>query len=148
MGSSNNATFDPDQWLKERLPLYKNVDFLAKLKRDTFALPARYLHRFLNSIQCLIDTLETPFPLSLILMIKDVIKARASASLPKRPMKTTSPEGFLKIIFHYKGIEKIDLSGILNQKFMLETVPPFIQKKESPCVVFKYAQPIGPFTSP
>ena len=27
---------------------------------------------------------------------------------------------------------------------MLETVPPFIQHKESPCVVYKYTQPIGP----
>ena len=36
-GSSNNATFDPE-WLKERLPFYKKVGFLAKLKRDTFAL--------------------------------------------------------------------------------------------------------------
>ena len=71
--------------------------FLAKLKRDTFALPARHLHHLLNSVQCLIDTPETPFPLRLMLMIKDVIKARASASLPKHPTKTTSPEGFLKI---------------------------------------------------
>ena len=65
-GSSNNATFDPE-WLKERLPLYKNVGFLAKLKRDTFALQARHLHRLLNSVQCLIDTPETPFPLRLML---------------------------------------------------------------------------------
>ena len=41
-GSSNNATFNPE-WLKERLPLYKNVGFLANLntillhyKLDTF----------------------------------------------------------------------------------------------------------------
>ena len=104
-GSSNNAAYDPE-WLKERLPLYKNVGFLAKLKRDTFALPARHLHRLLNSVQCLIDTPETPFPLRLMLMIKDVIKARASASVPKHPTKATSPEGFLKIVFHNKGVEK------------------------------------------
>ena len=123
---------------------YKNVGFLAKLKHDTFALQARHLHRLLNSVQCLIDTPETPFPLRLMLMIKDVIKARTSASLPKHPTKTTSPKGFLKIVFHNKGVEKIGLSGILNQKLMLETVLPFIQNKEPPCVVFKYTQPIGP----
>ena len=100
---------------------------LAKLKRDTFALQARHLHHLLNSVQCLIDTPETPFPLRLMLMIKDVIKARASASLPKHPTRTTSPEGFLKIVFHNKGVEKIGLSGILNQKLVLETVPPFIR---------------------
>ena len=32
-GSTNNATFDP-VWLKELLPLYKNLGFLAKLKQD------------------------------------------------------------------------------------------------------------------
>ena len=79
-----------------------------------------------------------------MLMIKDAIKARASASLPKHPKKTTSPEGFLKIMFHNKGVEKVGLSGVLNQKLVLETVPPIIQNKEPPCVVYKYTQPIGP----
>ena len=70
----------------------------SQLKHDTFTLQARHLHRLLNSVQCLIDTSETPFRLRLMLMIQDVIKGRTSATVslytspsPRDRQKTRMP---------------------------------------------------------
>ena len=38
-----------------------------------------------------------------------------------------------------EGVEKVGLSGVLNQKLVLETVPPIIQNKEppnTPCLLY------------
>ena len=50
---------------------------------------------------------------------------------------------FLKLMFHNKGIEMIDLPGILH--YILRTVPFFVQHIEPPIVSYSYTKSIRYF---
>ena len=49
---------------------------------------------------------------------------------------------FLKLIFHNKGIDMIDLPGILHNKEIVRTVPSFVQHIEPPIVSYSYTKSI------
>ena len=49
---------------------------------------------------------------------------------------------FLKLMFHNKGIDMIDLPGILHNKKFLRIVPSFVQHIEPPIVSYSYTKSI------
>ena len=45
---------------------------------------------------------------------------------------------FMKVFFHNKGIEMIDLPRILHHKKVLKTIPAFVSQREPPIVSYSY----------
>jgi hypothetical protein len=45
---------------------------------------------------------------------------------------------FLKVTFHNKGIEMINLSSMVHSKKVRSTLPDFIEDKEPPIISYKY----------
>ena len=84
------------------------------------------------------------FPTHLLLMLKDLIKFRLGTSQPQPPKQHTKENNhkhFLKVKFHNKGIEMINLSGILRSR---QVKSQCFLNKWTPTVSYKYTKTIGP----
>ena len=91
------------------------------------------------------------FPTHLLLILKDLIKFRLGTSQPQpqpQPLKQHTKENnrkhFLKVKFHNKGIEMINLNGILHSRRVKAIIPVFFEHNEPPTVSYKYTKTIGP----
>ena len=87
------------------------------------------------------------FPSHLLLIMKDLIKFRLGTSQPQPPKQHTKENNrkhFLKVKFHNKGIEMINLSGTLRSRRVKDTIPVFFEHRDPPTVSYKYTKTIGP----
>ena len=136
---------NPSDWLKNKLGNYKSMCFLHKYISAIFGLKNTTLRdtRTLVEEQLHLHT----FPTHLLLILKDLIKFRLGTSQPqlsKQHIKENNRKHFLKVKFHNKGIEMINLSGILRSRQVKSTIPVFFEHKEPPTVSYKYTKTIGP----
>ena len=107
---------------------------LRRSLRDTRILVEEQLH------------LHT-FPTHFLLILKDLIKFRLGTSQPQPPKQHTKENNhkhFLKVKFHNKGVEMINLSGILHSRRVKDTIPVLFEHNEPPTVSYKYTKTIGP----
>ena len=44
--------------------------------------------------------------------------------------------------FANKGIDALNLSNILNQKYVLSNITPYFQNKDSPCITYSYTRSV------
>ena len=51
---------------------------------------------------------------------------------------------FLRVFFHNKGIEMVNLSSIMHSKQARLAIPDFFQDKDPPIISYTYTKPIGP----
>ena len=138
---------NPRDWLKNKLGNYKSMCFLHKYISTVFGLR----NTFLRDTRKLVEEqlhLHT-FPTHLLLILKDLIKFRLGTSQPQpQPLKQHTKENnrkhFLKVKFHNKGIEMINLNGILHSRWVKATIPVFFEHNEPPTVSYKYTKTIGP----
>ena len=82
--------------------------------------------------------LEDKIPSSVGTLIRDFISFRNKLHLDNIEFKLEDVRNndscFFKLIFHNKGIEMIDLPGILHNKKVLRTAPSFVQHIIPPIV--------------
>jgi hypothetical protein len=57
---------------------------------------------------------------------------------PEKESRVVS--GYMKVYYHNKGIEMINLPKILNSKMVRDAVPPFLSKKKPPMVTYAYTK--------
>ena len=50
---------------------------------------------------------------------------------------------FLNVKFANKGIDALNVSNILNKKFVQNKIPPYFQYKESPCISYSYTRSVA-----
>ena len=136
---------NPRDWLKNKLGNYKSMCFLHKYISEIFGLRNTYLRdtRTLVEEELHLHT----FPSHLLLILKDLIKFRLGTSQPQPPkqhIKENNRKHFLKVKFHSKGIEMINLSGILRSRRVKDTIPVFFEHRDPPTVSYKYTKTIGP----
>ena len=130
---------NPRDWLKNKLGNYKSMCFLHKYISAIFGLK----NTTLRDTRTLVEEklhLHT-FPTHLLLILKDLIKFRLGTSQPqpsKQHTKENNCKHFLKVKFHNKGIEMINLSGILRSRQVKSTIPVFFEHKEPPTVYQDY----------
>ena len=55
----------------------------------------------------------------------------------------TKNRPFLKIKFANKGIDALNFSHIVNQKFVKSYIPPYFLYKESPCISYSYTSSVA-----
>ena len=132
-------------WLKNKLGNYKSMCFLHKYISEIFGLRNTYLRdtRTLVEEELHLHT----FPSHLLLILKDLIKFRLGTSQPQPPKQHTKENNrkhFLKVKFHNKGIEMINLSGILRSRRVKDTIPVFFEHRDPPTVSYNNTKTIGP----
>ena len=53
------------------------------------------------------------------------------------------PRRFIKVFFHNKGIDKVNLTNILHNKLVRSKIPIYFQEKDPPLVSYKYTNNIS-----
>ena len=138
IGCSYMAHINMQNITDHKEAIYNNTDTYGlrnTFLRDTRTLVEEQLH------------LHT-FPTHLLLILKDLIKFRLGISQPqpqplKQHTKENSHKHFLKVKFHNKGIEMINLNGILRSRRVKATIPVFFQHNEPPTVSYKYTKTLS-----
>ena len=76
-------------------------------------------------------------------MYTDFIAYRNGSQGDHPNVEETKPDRmFMNLTFHNKGIEMIDLQGILHHKNVLKTIPAFVRQQEPPIVSYSYTNHI------
>ena len=50
---------------------------------------------------------------------------------------------YLDVLFHNKGIEMLNIPGILHNRIVSRTVPDFVENQEAPTVSYTYTKTIS-----
>ena len=73
------------------------------------------------------------------MLIRDFIAYRNGSQGDHPNVVETKPDRmFMKVFFHNKGIEMIDLPRILHHKKVLKIIPAFVSQREPPIVRYSY----------
>ena len=79
-------------------------------------------------------------------LLKDLIAFRKkgvhilNTNVNSEPRKVS---GYMNILYHNKGIDMVNLPRILNNKYVRDAVPGFLQNKTPPIVSFTYTKTIA-----
>ena len=88
--------------------------------------------------------LEQNIPKHILLIIKDLASFRLGLHKINEPTKADdTTKSFLKVPFHNKGIEMINLSQILHSKPVKKAIPGFIQNQTPPTISYSYTKTIA-----
>ena len=139
------TVFTVESRLKELLVIYKSPGFVHRLRTFIMSLPTGMMTR----ITALADELliGQTLPKHIPLIVKDLAKYRLNKHCRDSAgsAKKQSTRGYLKLEYHNKGIEMVNLPQILNSKPVTVTIPSFLlSHKESPIVSYSYTNTIGP----
>ena len=87
--------------------------------------------------------LEDKITSRVAMLVRDFIAYRNGSRNGQGNVEKTKPDRmFMSVFFHNKGIEMIDLPKILHNKFILKTIPSFVEQREPPIVCYSYTKPI------
>ena len=83
-------------------------------------------------------------PKHIPITVKDLAKFRLNKhcrdSVESVNKRSTCTRGYLKLQFHNKGIEMVNLPQILNSKPVVDIIPSFLSHKEPPIVRYSYTK--------
>ena len=127
-------------------PEIHNVSFDGLLRFVNLQIGLHHIRTRLYSVP--LKTLYVLYESSLTLNFTDVgspehrlqgIILDISSNRPFKAVKfcdsfETNIRPFLKIKFANMGIEALNISNIMNQKYAQSNIPPYFQYKESPCI--------------
>ena len=103
-------------------------------------MPPTHLRRTLTNNLLL----EQNIPKYIPLIIKDLASFRLGLHKINEPTKAdNTTKSFLKVPFHNKGIEMINLSLILHSKPVKKAIPGFIQNQTPPTISYSYTKTIA-----
>ena len=139
---SNPRIENPKEWLINHVGNYKSMCFLNKYTTSLFTFKSSTIKQINHIVDDLIVLNE--FPNHLLLIARDIARFRLRDFDKVSDDTTASKKHFLKVTFHNKGIEMVNLSSIVHSKQVSKTVPQFFQHKEPPVISYKYTKTIGP----
>ena len=131
---------DPYQWLLQQFGNYKSMCFLKTYTNSLVSCKIGFVKCIMSIVNDLIPLNNVPQ--HLLLMTRDIARFRLGEFT--QVQEETPNKHFLKVTFHNKGIEMINLSTILHCKKVRMTMPDLIEDKEPPIVSYKYTKTIGP----
>ena len=122
---------------------YKQPGFVRRLRAFVLGIPKNCCDELVRLAEVILKDKNLPQYLALIVM--DIIKYRRGDMVCHRCRDTPrqqKPKSFIKVHFHNKGIEMINLAGILRSKVVRDTIPVFFSDKDPPVVSYKYSSTI------
>ena len=110
---------------------------LHHIRTRLYSLPLNMLHDLYESTLTLhfADAASQEHRLQSIILDISPNRLFKAVSVRDRPL--------LKIKFANKGIDALNFSNILNQKSVQSNIPPYFQKKESPCISYSYTRSVA-----
>ena len=82
-------------------------------------------------------------PERIIILMKDLIAFRMESSSMVNNVSAKESKvvpGLMKVHYHNKGIELLNLPRILNRKIVRDAVPQFMSNREPPMVTYTYTK--------
>ena len=135
------SNVDPYDWLIQQIGNYKSMCFLKSYISNLFSCKISFIKQiriFVNNLLPLND-----FPPHLLWIAKDIARFRSGEAVHIPEGTRVGEKHFLKVTFHNKGIEMVNLSSIVHSKKVRSTLPDFIEDKEPPVISYKYTKTIG-----
>ena len=115
---------------------------MHEIKTLVFGLLRRKLGILIDLANILL--LEQKISKYIPLIIKDLASFRLGLhKAPKITKTDNTAKTFLKVPFHNKGLEMINLSQILHSKPVKESIPSFIQNQTPPTISYSYTKTIA-----
>ena len=87
------------------------------------------------------DVASAEYRLQVIIL--DISSNRLFKAVRVGEPSETRNRPFLKVKFANKGIDALNLSNMLNQKYVQSKIPPYFQCKESPCISYSYTRSVA-----
>ena len=122
---------------------YKKPGFVRTLRGFVLGVAKNCLHELVQLAEVILRDKHLPQYLALI--IKDIIRCRRGDLVIHNHnsiFQHSKPKSFIGVYFHNKGIEMINIAGILHSKVVRDTIPTFFSDKETPVVSYKYSKTI------
>ena len=128
-------------WLVQQIAKYKSMCFLKSYISSRFSCRMS----FIRQIHVLVNDLLplNHFPHHLLWITRDIARFRSGEAVHTPEDTNMVNKHFLKVTFHNKGIEIINLSSIVHCKKVRSTIPDFFEDKEPPVISYKYTKTIG-----
>ena len=97
---------------------YKDCSFSTKIRAG---IPRTKLYVILQTISELL--LQDKIPGCIVVMVRDLVSFRYPSKNISQSDKTNNNRGFLKVLFHNKGMDMVNLSSLLHNKNVVSAVP-------------------------
>ena len=121
---------------------YNKPGLVHEIKTLVFSLLQRKLGILIDLANNLL--LEQKIPKYIPLIIKDLASFKLGLhKMVKITKIDTTTKTFLKVPFHNKGIEMINLSQILHSKSVKKSIPSFFQNQTPPIISYSYTKTIA-----
>ena len=121
---------------------YNKPGLVHEIKTLVFSLLQRKLGILIDLANNLL--LEQKIPKYILLIIKDLASFKLGLHKTVKITKIdTTTKTFLKVPFHNKGIEMINLSQILHSKPVKKSIPSFFQNQTPPIISYSYTKTIA-----
>ena len=121
---------------------YNKPGLVHEIKTLVFSLLQRKLGILIDLANNLL--LEQKIPKYIPLIIKDLASFKLGLhKMVKITKIDTTTKTFLKVPFHNKGIEMINLSQILHSKPVKKSIPSFFQNQTPPIISYSYTKTIA-----
>ena len=121
---------------------HNDPGLVHKLKTLLFSLPTRKLAIIIDITDNLL--VDGIIPKHIPLIMRDIAHFRLGMHILKEDsVKEKSTNNFIKVQFHNKGLDMINLSGILHHRSIVDSIPTFIVNKSPPIVSYLYTKPIA-----
>ena len=133
---------NPKQWLISQIGNYKSKWFLKGFITHLFSCKFVFLRQIKMYVNELLPLRE--FPGHLLLICLDIIKFRLGDYNLESIPKASEQRDFLRVFFHSKGMEMVNLGSIMHSKQARSAIPHFFNNKDPPIISYKYTKPIGP----
>ena len=135
---------DVEYEIRHMMLNYKHSRFTFDLRTYIMALPKHKVKIAVEVLNRLV--IDGHIPTRILLLVTDLMAYRFKVpeEVPVNPscMKKDTNNCYIKVLFHNKGMDLIDLPEILNKKEVLETIPKHL-RGSTPVVSYRYRRTIA-----
>ena len=140
-GRRRNSRHTTEITLEQLRNLYNGHGGLHRLLTTLYSIRLPNLHKIYKECQQLIAVRQEQRFRTIVL---DICSKRLFFPVRTGNNGSTKPQKrFIKIYFHNKGIDKVNLTNILHNKLVKSKVPIYFQEQDPPLVSYKYINNIS-----
>ena len=131
------------QRFKVLLDTYKSPTFSHNIRTFLCTLPKRWLRQVWHVTEEF--QLDDKIPSRIAMLVRDIVASRNKVHMGNKEVSSDNKMNrmYLNVLFHNKGIEMINIPGILHNRIVSRTVPDFIENQEAPTVSYTYTKTIS-----
>ena len=130
------------QHFMDILGVYKSPNFIHCIRTFLWTLPKRWMRQVWDIIE--VFQLKDEITNRIAMMIRDMVTFRKGNNMHFSEVnKVNKDRMFMNVKFHNKGIDMLNLPGILHNREVLKAVPTFLKYNLPPIVSYSYTKTIS-----